>query len=210
MDIQPHLTSPYYPQGNAIIERMHRTLGNMIRAKLVGRNEKDWPLLIPGVMIAMNEAPHEQHGYTPNEIIHGHEVRIPADLIWPSEACEETLTEYVGRIKKKLAKIRRVVQPLNQKAGTGTNPFAAGDRVLIAKRKIDKDNKFEANWKGPYLVTRVPSKHQVEYSDEEGISRLTNIIYCKKENGKRKQIRSELERTLPRHQSPLQAPGGVL
>ena len=35
------LTSPYYPQGNAVIERSHRTLSNMLRTMLLERREKD-------------------------------------------------------------------------------------------------------------------------------------------------------------------------
>ena len=48
------LTSPYYPQGNAVIERSHRTLSNMLRAMLLERREKDWSSLLPSVMLYMN------------------------------------------------------------------------------------------------------------------------------------------------------------
>ena len=36
------LTSPYYPQGNGIVERSHWTIGNMIQAQLAYRDDKDW------------------------------------------------------------------------------------------------------------------------------------------------------------------------
>ena len=35
LGIKRHMTSPYYPQGNALIERMHRTLGNMLCSGLM-------------------------------------------------------------------------------------------------------------------------------------------------------------------------------
>ena len=41
LGIQQVLTSPYYPQGNGIIEQSHRTVGNMVRAQLGHRNDRD-------------------------------------------------------------------------------------------------------------------------------------------------------------------------
>ena len=35
LGIQQALTSPYHPEGNAINERSHRTLNNMLRARLL-------------------------------------------------------------------------------------------------------------------------------------------------------------------------------
>ena len=48
------LTSPYYPQGNAIIERSHRTLSNMLRTMLLEKRGRDWSSLLPSVMLYMN------------------------------------------------------------------------------------------------------------------------------------------------------------
>ena len=57
--IKRHLTSPYYPQGNAMVERMHRTMANMIRATMIEKAERDWSTLLPGVMLALNEMPQD-------------------------------------------------------------------------------------------------------------------------------------------------------
>ena len=35
------LTAPYYPQGNAVIERSHRTLNNMLRTMLLEKNKEN-------------------------------------------------------------------------------------------------------------------------------------------------------------------------
>ena len=45
------LTSPYHTEGNAINERSHRTLNNMLRARLLeGSSSKAWVDKIPGIM----------------------------------------------------------------------------------------------------------------------------------------------------------------
>ena len=40
LGIHQMLTSPYYPQGNGIVERSHRKVSNMIRAHLVNQDDR--------------------------------------------------------------------------------------------------------------------------------------------------------------------------
>ena len=44
------MTAPYYPQGNAVIERSHRTMNNMLRTMLLERGERGWSTLLPTIM----------------------------------------------------------------------------------------------------------------------------------------------------------------
>ena len=48
LGVQHVLTSSYYPQGNGIVERSHRTIHNMLRAHLVNRENENWVDLLPG------------------------------------------------------------------------------------------------------------------------------------------------------------------
>ena len=41
LGIQQILTSPYYPQGNRIIERSHHTVGNMVQAQLGHQDDSE-------------------------------------------------------------------------------------------------------------------------------------------------------------------------
>ena len=52
LGIQRVLTSPYHPEGNAINERSHRTLNNMLRTRLLeGFSSKAWVEKVPGIML---------------------------------------------------------------------------------------------------------------------------------------------------------------
>ena len=63
LGIQRILTSPYHPEGNAINERSHSTLNNMLRARLLeGSSSKAWVDKVPGIMLTLNAMPHEPHG----------------------------------------------------------------------------------------------------------------------------------------------------
>ena len=55
------LTSPYYPQGNSIIERSHRTLSHMLRTMLLEKRGRDWSSLLPSVMLYMNSMIQEKN-----------------------------------------------------------------------------------------------------------------------------------------------------
>ena len=79
--IQQILTSPYYSQGNDIIERSHRTVGNMVQAQLGHRDEREWVDVLPGIMLMYNEMEQENHGYRASQIMWGKNMNLPTDLI---------------------------------------------------------------------------------------------------------------------------------
>ena len=77
LGIQRLLTSPYHPEGNSINERSHRTINNMLRARLLeGVPSRRWVDEIPGIMLALNAMVHEPHGFSASMICH----RERADL----------------------------------------------------------------------------------------------------------------------------------
>ena len=66
LGIQQVLTSPYHPEGNAINERSHRTLNNMLRACLLeGPSTKAWVDKVPKIMLTLNAMPHNPMGSQP-------------------------------------------------------------------------------------------------------------------------------------------------
>ena len=81
LGIQQALTSPYYRQGNGIIKQSHRTVGNMVRAQLGPRNDREWVNMLPGIMLMHNEMEQENNGYTASQIMWGKNMNLPADLI---------------------------------------------------------------------------------------------------------------------------------
>ena len=61
------------------------------------------------------------------------------------------------------------------------NPFTVGDKIIIALLHHENANKLMAKWKGPFTVTKIPNRFQIEYLDGK-VTRLTHISYAKKYN----------------------------
>ena len=105
LGIQQVLTSLYHPEGNAINVRSHRTLNNMLRARLLeGPSAKAWVDKVPGIMLTLNAMPHEPHGFSASMIATGREPTLPPYLTSdasPSPATEDP-TEYVEAILQRL------------------------------------------------------------------------------------------------------------
>ena len=73
-------TTPYHPQGNGVVERNNRQLGDSLRALLLGRGQEEWDLLLPQIMRALRGTPHSTTGETSNALMLGRETRLPDQL----------------------------------------------------------------------------------------------------------------------------------
>ena len=71
-------TSPYWPQGNGVCERSHRSLNNALRASMHTNHRTDWPSLVPLIQMSLNTATHTATGYCPHQIIFRHNPPSPA------------------------------------------------------------------------------------------------------------------------------------
>ena len=53
--------------------------------------------------------------------------------------------------------------------------------MIVAVLPHERTDKLMAKWKGPFIVTSIPNRFQIEYMDD-GVIRLTHISYVKKFN----------------------------
>ena len=72
-------TTPYHPEGNGVVERMHGTLGAMLtKAAKAGQ---DWVGQIPFALFALRAAPNRDTQYSPFELVYGRRIRTPLDIV---------------------------------------------------------------------------------------------------------------------------------
>ena len=83
LNIKKLCTSPYHPQTNGTIERVHQTLERMI-AKLDNRQLRKWPEHLGTITHTYNSTRSQITGYSPYPLMMGCRPRLPIDLLFPT------------------------------------------------------------------------------------------------------------------------------
>ena len=72
-------TTPYHPEGNGVVERMHGTLGAMLTK--AAKEGQDWVGQVPFALFALRAAPNRDTQFSPFELVYGRSVRTPLDIV---------------------------------------------------------------------------------------------------------------------------------
>ena len=179
LGIQSLLTSPYHPEGNSINERSHRTMNNMLRARLLrDLPSRKWVTEIPGIMLALNAMVHEPHGFSASMIATGREPTLPPDL--EGDACASPSLEdpvaYVDMVRQHLALTHQQMTP--PPAPVAINPYHEDDLIFVMTTPPECTSKLAPRWKGPFFIKRVPNAYQVTYEDDM-VWRMVHINHVK-------------------------------
>ena len=135
-------TTPYHPQTDGLVERFNGTLKSMIK-KFTSRNKRDWDEYLPYLLFAYREVPQESTGFSPFELLYGHRVRGPLDVIregWTGErGGEMPVATHVVEMRDRLREMTDLVQVNVAKAqgrqrshydqGTTERAFSEGEQV---------------------------------------------------------------------------------
>ena len=106
MEVRKTRTSVRNPKGNGQAEKFNKTLVRMIKAYLKGEQE-EWDLNLGCLAAAFRATPSSSSGFTPNMLMLGREVRIPAELR-SGRACDSedqsvnSYGEYVNWLRDRL------------------------------------------------------------------------------------------------------------
>ena len=168
LDVHKSRTTPYFPSCNGNCERMMRTLQNML-SNYVNDEKNNWDEYLPLLMFAYNTATHASHKFTPFELQHGRQARVPLDLMHPSDKIELYLTpeSYAAKLQDELPavyehvakNIEMAVLPNkirhDRKCRAAT--FVVGDYCWLLDTATLKgvSKKLSHRFKGPYRVVQV-------------------------------------------------------
>jgi hypothetical protein len=160
-------TTAYKPSTNAACERFHRTLNKMI-GKLVSERQDDWDLILPHIMSCYRATVHDTHGYTPNMLMLGREVRAPVDIALAKPLDDDPISfdAYVDNLQDRLEiaydrtrkELQRCAEINKRKYDMRVKPseFKAGDHVYLfkTKRRRGIQEKWARKYEGPYIVLK--------------------------------------------------------
>ena len=98
----------YRPQSNRAVERFHHTLMQMVRKSVA--DHSDWDEHLQYLLFACREAPCSSTGFSPFELLFGHEVHGPLDILrqqWVSaKKTSTTVTEWLLKLRTDLTEMR--------------------------------------------------------------------------------------------------------
>lgn len=167
LNIKKTRTSPRHPACNGLVERFNSTLVKMIKSYMEGQ-QTHWDVNLGCLASAYRSTQHESTGFSPNLLMMGREVRLPAALLFgePPSTNGNSFGEYVEQLRQDMERAHDLTRVHLQQAARrqkenydvklSTNSFKAGDLVwLLNERRSPKQCfKLQNMWLGPYVITR--------------------------------------------------------
>ena len=183
-------STPYHPEGNGVVERMHGPLCAMLTK--AAREGHDWVGQVPFALFALRAAPNRDTGFSPFELVYGRRVRTPLDVLyqgWTQEEFEEmNCTEWAEWLVTKLDCWHDVMRGKEVEAskdrkeqfdkGAVCRELEVGDQVLI--RKPGLTPKLEESWQGPYPVVEKLNRVNYRVETSKGRAVVLHINNLKK------------------------------
>ncbi len=162
LGIEKMRTSPYHPESNGCVERMHGTMKGILGKCL--SEGLDWVDQLNFAMYVLRQMPHADSGYSPFDLVYGFRVRTPLDALYHGlyevESDKLNVCEWVMRMAERLENVRdsAALRTAKRKTGrmqyvnrgTKLREFKEGDLVLY--RVPGMTCKLADSWEGPYRV----------------------------------------------------------
>jgi hypothetical protein len=157
-------STPYHPQTNGLVERMHGVLGPIITKMSVHAREK-WDEFVNSAVFILNARKHSVTGYSPFFLVYGLQPRLPGDVHPPgvfdlrnaNDVAAVTSRELrlLGQARAAaLVNSQRQARQMSDSRGppSPTPTYSVNDWV---KLRNPKPLKFESDWIGPYMIREI-------------------------------------------------------
>ena len=151
-------TTPYHPMGDGMVERMNRTLCNMLKA-IPESSKQNWKDYLAKLTFAYNSTKHTATGYSPFYLMFGRESRLPIDSIFPFEGEEiknRTYKDFVTKWEKSMKEAFEIANKKIKKAAEYNKNYydgkikqveiKPGDRVLVKNVAKGGTRKLKSFW----------------------------------------------------------------
>ena len=179
--------SPFRPQSSGLVERLNRTIEDML-SKFVSKHQKDWDHYLPYIMMAYRSSVHETLGETPCFMMMGREATLPVDLLYGAHNSEQkSVNEYVNDFITRLETVHEVVrdrllsaserQKKRYDISSTQTKYKIGDGVLLhdPRKYKGRSPKFQMRWSGPYTI--VSELSDLLYKIQAGPKQRAKIVH---------------------------------
>ena len=193
LEIKKTRTSVRNPRCNGQAERFNRSLLRMIKAFLCGEQE-NWDLNLGCLAAAYRASPHESTGVTPNLLMLGREVRLPAELMYGGTCnynhAVQRYGDYVEHLKERMQHAHDVARKhLSVTAKRQAEiydsklviyHYKVGDAVWVEQTSVKPglSPKLQPTYRGPCLI--VQKYNDLVYRVQLSKSRLFQVLHHNK------------------------------
>ena len=156
------------PQANAILERIHQVIGNMIKTfKVYDREDLEeqdpWSGILAAIMFGVRATYHTTLEATPSQLEFGRDAILPMQ--------HQADWSYIKNKKQKLINNNNV----RENKSRIPYEYKIGDKIMLTRSKRSKHGEREKN--GPYPIVQVNNNGTVRY-DKGRYTDITNIRQC--------------------------------
>ena len=132
------------PQANAVIERVHQVIGNIIRTFELQENYLDesnpWKGILSATAFAIRSTYHTTLKKSPGQLVFGR------DMIFNIEHIANW--EYIRASKQKIIQKNNLIENSTRIP----HDYSVGDKVML---RIGSENKYEQPYSGPHTILHV-------------------------------------------------------
>ena len=172
-------TTPYHPMGDGLVERMNRSLLNLLRTFT---QQGDWEQHLQLLLFVYRTTKHSSTGLSPYEVIFGCN---PPSLHFPNLQTAVILDpgEYSSQLRSKLLEIRELVdanmvksseQQQHYYKSSSLPQLKEGQKVLLSNAT---KGKLDPQWTGPWIVQKYhgPTTLRIKKDNKEQVVHINRV-----------------------------------
>ncbi|MFZ2537708.1 MAG: reverse transcriptase domain-containing protein, partial [Oscillospiraceae bacterium] len=191
-NIRHIVSTAYHAQAQGLIERFNQTFKKCL-SRLCSERIQDWHLFIGPCLMAMRETVHSGMGVSSNQLVFGHCVKGPLQILKQLMSKENIETEvkttyqYVLDLRERIHDTCALVQQelrksqiknkINFDKSAKHRSFKVGDTVLLLLPL--ETNKLELKWQGPFRVTKKIAMYDYQIETKSGKLKVFHINMLK-------------------------------
>ena len=158
-------TTAYHPQGNGLVERLHRPL----KAALTANGKTKWTETLPLVLLGLRNTLKEDINATPAQMVYGATLRMPGDFFANTHAKTIDSSNYADRLRDNMSKLVPTRTSTHAKTHVFLSPeLENASHVFIRVDKVRAP--LVPPYDGPFeVISRNPSHFTVRIPTPNGL-----------------------------------------